>query len=141
MKLAIRNGRRKAFTLVELLVVIGIIAVLISILLPALSKARKAANTIKCSANIRSILQGMQLYAAQNRDAIPGSAWTTAQFLYSDLTLAKQNLSFGPNNCPNIVQVLDWASPIARIMGAKIEDGATSALRVTRWQQLRDYPA
>ena len=66
-----KRSSHSAFTLVELLVVIGIIALLISILLPALSKAREAGNTIKCAANLRSIGQGFTRYVAENRQTYP----------------------------------------------------------------------
>jgi prepilin-type N-terminal cleavage/methylation domain-containing protein/prepilin-type processing-associated H-X9-DG protein len=57
-----RGRPRPAFTLIELLVVVAIISLLMSILLPSLSKARESARCLKCAVNIRSILQGSLSY-------------------------------------------------------------------------------
>jgi prepilin-type processing-associated H-X9-DG protein/prepilin-type N-terminal cleavage/methylation domain-containing protein len=68
-----RSSRRFAFTLVELLVVIGIIAVLIGVLLPVLSRVQERGRSLKCQTNIRQILVAMRGYAEENKGYFPYS--------------------------------------------------------------------
>ncbi len=68
---ALASGSARAFTLVELLVVIGIIALLVGILMPVLARARDQARKTKCLANLRSIGQELFSYANNNRDKLP----------------------------------------------------------------------
>ena len=99
---------RAAFTLVELLVVIGIIALLMAILLPSLSRAREQSRRVKCLANLRSLGHAMYLYANDFRDRLPnGNLPGDANPANGDqvlVAMAKQyNLTPGIFYCPSDV--------------------------------------
>jgi len=70
----LRRQDRRAFTLVELLVVIGIIALLISILLPTLNAARRAAYVVQCSSNMKQIATALLMYTQDNKGKLPPNA-------------------------------------------------------------------
>jgi len=114
--------RRKAFTLIELLVVIAIIALLIGILLPALGKARKSAQDLKCSANARSVGTAMELYSADNRDWYPIMPVETSPNPSRYQLIANQN-KLGVAGLFSLFQVgqADWAGgsalPSANLRG------------------------
>jgi prepilin-type processing-associated H-X9-DG protein/prepilin-type N-terminal cleavage/methylation domain-containing protein len=87
---------RRVFTLIELLVVIAIIAILASMLLPALSKARGKARQTQCRGNLKQVMFATIMYAGDNDDTYPGyysqlnapAAWPLKQWSHDVLTYA-----------------------------------------------------
>ncbi|QOV87803.1 type II secretion system protein [Humisphaera borealis] len=94
-----RGSSRAGFTLVELLVVIGIIALLMSILLPSLQRAREAGNTTKCLSNLRQLGNAIMNYANENKGAlvpcdVRGPATSTTVDSWATLLVGYRYLSY-----------------------------------------------
>ena len=93
------NSQQSAFTLIELLVVIAIIAILASLLLPALARAKERAKTTNCASNEKQIALGYLLYASDNSDYLPlaahlGDAAPCQWFFEISPYLAKHSASY-----------------------------------------------
>jgi prepilin-type N-terminal cleavage/methylation domain-containing protein/prepilin-type processing-associated H-X9-DG protein len=102
---------RHAFTLVELLVVIGIIAVLISVLLPALTKARGRAQTVACLSNLRQITQACVNYTVEYKGSFPFG------FIFN-----KTNPTTGRPTDSGASGYITWFSSVDKYMSAKSDE-------------------
>jgi len=112
--------RRRAFTLVELLVVIAIIAILIAILLPVLSKVKEQANRVKCASNLRQLGVSTMMYLDDNKQFYPQPGvgpefedwiyWHSGRDKNQGRLVKYQNRFFNENlyRCPSDQ---NWASP------------------------------
>jgi prepilin-type N-terminal cleavage/methylation domain-containing protein/prepilin-type processing-associated H-X9-DG protein len=125
--------RCRGFTLIELLVVISIIALLVSLLLPSMSGARRMGQRAACAAALRDIAKGMIEYATDNDEWIVGSPYGSGNYLRG----AKQ--AWGP-----AVQTWDFMGPLAAQWGfgltlPSVGDDVGEVAK--RFNQLRNHPA
>jgi prepilin-type N-terminal cleavage/methylation domain-containing protein/prepilin-type processing-associated H-X9-DG protein len=128
----------RGFTLVELLVVIGIIALLVSMLLPALTKARAAAQSVACLSNLRTLGQGMQMYAGEQRGAILGAGINNKHFLdQSANTWTLIGTFFSPTlPAGGPIALADWCGPMAEMLKIPVSNSPEAKDRYSRYREI-----
>lgn len=120
----VTRRKRLAFTLVELLVVIGIIALLISILLPALNRVRAQMLTVSCASNLRQVMMGLNMYAQDNQGSLPycyGQERNGRPYFWASKLVAGGTRYLGEPKilvCPDRLGLLApvWANYVGRTM-------------------------
>ncbi|MDB5325578.1 MAG: hypothetical protein JWM57_1147 [Phycisphaerales bacterium] len=128
-----QNSSRKGFTLVELLVVIGIIALLISILLPSLNKAREAARRVKCLSNMRQIALAMTMFTQDNNGLMPGQGVAGKFYKANKISMG----IYIPANQAEVIGMANWISysratdPINASMGTGNTAGSIGDQNIT----------
>jgi len=130
--------KTQAFTLVELLVVIGIISVLISILLPSLNRARQAANLVDCQARLRQMGQALQIYTVNSKGLLPwGAIQHTAAWTDNTLPNAsmRQEYWFWEFTLSEIMDknILGSDGLVDRLSGVFKDQDTIDAPQGTRW--------
>jgi len=103
------SRKRKGFTLVELLVVIGIIALLISILMPSLARARQSANLVACQSNFKQVYTALSFYANENKGFLPFA---------SDVTVTGNTAAY--NGGPSGTNDNLWIT-LSGLLGTKVD--------------------
>ena len=92
--------KRRHFTLIELLIVIAIIAILASMLLPALSRARSKAHETGCRNNLKQVGTTISMYADSNHDVLPNAGWVWEYFLFNTKFLDSTPAGYKLLKCP-----------------------------------------
>lgn len=111
MKVLLSPSRR-GFTLIELLVVIAIIGMLMGLLLPALGSARKTARRLKCTTNIRSVIQGMVMWAQNNSDRYP----LPSAVDQTGATVALNQSAIEADNTGNIMSLMVYSGLVPTVL-------------------------